>query len=316
MKISFFAIVLLLFVLLSLSKETSETMRGKAIAFFAPSWSALNFVKVTSLNIWNSIGEKAAHEAKNEVRIQNLLLQNQILFEENQKLKELFQADWGGMDAREDLATAEVIFRSPSTWNSSLWINVGTETNQNLGKIIVAKNSPVLYGRSLVGVIDYAGLNQSRVRLITDSGLTPSVRAVRFQGESSHFLAKGELYGSSAPLWRQETHRLKGIGFNYDFADAEGPARDLRTGKSQDPTRPKPALPLIQVGDHLLTTGLDGLFPTGLDVAIVAKVHPLKEGDYYYEIEADATAGNLDRLSFVFVLPPLGFDSLDQPILD
>ena len=51
------------------------------------------------------------------------------------------------------------------------------------------------------------------------------------------YLAKGELYGSSKPLWRTQRHQLKGTGFNYDFADGEGPARDLQTGKHalQDP---------------------------------------------------------------------------------
>ncbi|QLH37587.1 MAG: hypothetical protein HWD61_09565 [Parachlamydiaceae bacterium] len=74
---------------------------------------------------------------------------------------------------------ARIIFRSPNTWNSSFWINVGKEANRDLSQPILAKNSPVLVGDSVVGVVDYVGSYQSRVRLITDSGLVPSVRVAR-----------------------------------------------------------------------------------------------------------------------------------------
>jgi rod shape-determining protein MreC len=50
---------------------------------------------------------------------------------------------------------------------------------------------------------------------------------------------------------------------------------------------------------------LDGVFPPGLDVATITKIHPLKEGDYYYELEAKPTAGNMYNLSYVFVIPPV-----------
>src|SRR5258708_1966782 len=61
--------------------------------------------------------------------------------------------------------------------NSSTGMN--EEENQALGNAIIAKNSPVVLGASLVGVVDFVGKKQSRIRLITDSGLSPSVRAVR-----------------------------------------------------------------------------------------------------------------------------------------
>jgi rod shape-determining protein MreC len=254
---------------------------------------------------------------------------------------------------------AKVIFRSPTSWNSSLWINLGETTNEELGKIAIAKNSPVLVGTSVVGVVDYIGKSQSRVRLITDMGLTPSVRAEReitqqpllnekihaviqllkktkgalttvqeqddlieqlekatqhfAQSEHSWFLAKGELNGFSKPLWRSQRHLLKGTGFNYDYADGEGPARDLRTGNPIDNSSKEAAIPLIKSGDILITTGMDGVFPPDLLVAQVQNVHMLKEGDYYYELDALPTAGNFDDLSLVFVLPPVGYDPEDKP---
>ena len=131
--------------------------------------------------------------------------------------------------------------------------------------------------------------------------------------EKTHVLAKGELSGSSKPLWRTQRHQLKGTGFNYDFADGEGAARDLRTGNlsSLDPV--ESSVPIVKAGDLLVTTGMDGVFPAGLMVAEVTKVHPLKEGDYFYELEALPIAGNFDDLSLVFVIPPVSYDPDEQP---
>jgi hypothetical protein len=244
-----------------------------------------------------------------------------------------------------------VIFREPSSWSSALWIDVGEQHNKALAKKIIAKNSPVLCGTSIIGVVEYVGERRSRVRLITDERLVPSVRAIRgreqdrfllehatallaalerredlftsremslgvlsilsqlksrLQAECQDaYLAKGEVFGSSSPLWRSRSPILKGVGFNYDFADEEGPARDLRTGEPYASREKKEPIALLRPGDILVTTGLDGVFPAGYRVAMVSKVNSLKEGASSYEIEAVATAGNLDDISHVIVLPSL-----------
>jgi rod shape-determining protein MreC len=248
---------------------------------------------------------------------------------------------------------AQVIYRDPGSWSSSLWINAGEETNRVLKQNVIQKNSPVILGRALIGAIDYVGKKQSRMRLITDFALKPSVRAIRgleqnlpllgnietilrylnlkkdlpltdqertslfsllrqlkdmLQDEKEEWhLAKGILQGSGTPLWRRMSHTLKGIGFNYDFADVEGPARELSTGKpiSGDGI----AIPILKLNDLLVTTGLDGVFPAGLRVAYVTKIFPLKEGSYTYEIEATSVVGNLDCLQTVFVIPPVGYEA-------
>ena len=64
-------------------------------------------------------------------------------------------------------------------------------------------------------------------------------------------------------------------------------------------------MPLIEEGDLLVTSGLDGLFPKGISVAITTKVMPLKQGSFAYEIEAQPTAPSLNDLKFVFILPSL-----------
>jgi len=230
---------------------------------------------------------------------------------------------------------ARIIYRDPSSWSSSVWINVGEENNATQGRAVVAKNSPVVSGSNLVGIVEYVGKQESRVRLITDAALKTAVRAVRGSIQereiaslthqlktklAAHptlkssgvvdtlqkletqlgvqwkdvFLAKGEVHGSSAPYFRSLKSGLKGVGFNCEFPDKDGPALDLRSGK------------IVQAGDMLVTSGLDGVFPAGLKVGVVNRVEALQEGAVAYELEAVPAAGNMADLSSVFVLPPLG----------
>lgn len=121
-------------------------------------------------------------------------------------------------------------------------------------------------------------------------------------------LAKGVLQGSGQIERRSRNHLLKGIGFNCDFADSQAPARELRTGKAID--SPLPTLPLIQEGDLLITTGMDGVFPMGLPVAEVTAVYPLKEGAYAYDIEATPIVKNMDILQTVCIIPKSDFKKL------
>lgn len=116
------------------------------------------------------------------------------------------------------------------------------------------------------------------------------------------YLAKGTMEGGSAPFKGRVV--LKGSGFNYDFPDATGGARDLLTGalRSSDG---KEGIPLVKIDDQLVTTGMDGVFPPGLHVGAVTKILPLKEGDCAYTIEASPAAGHLSDLTYLFVIPPI-----------
>ncbi len=306
---SYLLIFGVLLILMSLSKGNAQKIRGTTIAMLGPCWNVLNDAKLATLAFLRP-SSSSSGSPTHEGELQRYQLENQLLKAELSRLRERLGDHLNQLVELDSmLLPARVIFRSPATWDSSLWVNVGQATNVALGKEIVAKNSPVVLGQSVIGVIDYVGEKQSRVRLITDAGLTPSVRALRLQGKVSYRLAKGELHGCSQPQWRRDDYVLRGIGFNYDFADEAGPARDLRTGKPLDPASKAPTLPLIKVGDILVTAGLDGVFPPGLHVARVTKILPLKEGDYYYEIEAQPTVKNLDDLAVIFILPPVGFDS-------
>ncbi len=311
---------ILLVLFFSLPTPTTEMLKGRVISFFTPIWEELSFFRTVFV-----LPEKEA--------FQRLEAENQFL---SRELAALQQEGKKPPMAK----VAKVIYRSPFSWNSCLWIG--------LGEGEVQKDSPVVLGRSLVGIVDYVGKKQSLVRLVTDEALVPSVRVARGEPEhrriveligalvqellqqknskvvgdlfpllehvreqfllqaDSFYLAKGELHGTSAPLWRGSGRvTLKGIGFNYDFSDEQGASRDLRTGILD--TSEKGPGPILLLGDLLVTTGLDGLFPEGLEVAKVSSISSLKEGDYFYEIEAEPTCLDLRSLEFVFVLPPVGY---------
>ncbi len=273
---SILLISLSLVFLLSLSIYSSQKLQGLTIALVKPLWSLFQVSR-----------QGEAEETIARLELENLLLKDRI-----SQYKDLTRHE---LDHDIEALSASVIYRCPISWNSSLWINVGEKDNQKLNKTIVAKNSPVVLGKSLIGVVETVQSNRSLVRLITDPELTPSVRAQRTDSSGEPlYLAKGELHGSAKTMWRSRGSTLIGDGFNYDYDDEFSPARDLRS----DPA-------ILKIGDLLVTTGMDGVFPAGLHVAKVTKIQSLREGDYYYEIEASPTAENIEELALVHVLPPL-----------
>ncbi len=366
--------------LLSVPVSWAEGMRSKVAAISSPLWRQLTKIQVLGAATRPSEAPSFHKPQNYREELERIQLENQQLVEEISRLRSALALEYElasdvadgraeGIASNFDLEALErrrrenqqilrerlvsvparVIYRSPVAWNSYVWVDVGSDTNKGQGQDVIALDSPVVVGNSLVGIVDLVNARQCRVRLITDPSLTPSVRATRggtkqqsllhhldllaeglandesvfesgqvrhrvlgalldgrdvlLQQRESVHMAKGELRGSRLPLWRREGATLHGVGFNYDFADDEGPARDLRTGKVLG-SRDTEAISLLQPGDVLVTTGLDGVLPPGLRVAQVSVVHPLREGDYFYELEARPTAGDLNDLSLVSVLPP------------
>jgi cell shape-determining protein MreC len=372
--ISYLLIFIALISSLSLSRPVSDKIRGGSVALFAPFWEKLLLLKQTILHPFTPTPSNSTLSLEEEY--QKLELTNQLLNNELKTLYEWIDQQQSLQSQLSNLASkhpqelenlqnqpkpetqklltnlqlqiqakpARVIFRSLDTWNHSLWINVGEADNPSDRKII-AKNSPVIVGQTIVGVVDYVGTHQSRVRLITvrsvrggenELFLAEQIESILFQLQRknskilskeesdqisqllSHlkitlkphkktwYLAKGYLQGLKKPNMRGDTFILKGTGFNYDFADEEGSGRDLRTGKPFNQEE-EASIPLLRVHDLLITTGMDGVFPAGFKVATISKIHLLKEGDYFYEIEATPLAVDLEGLSLVFVLPPIGY---------
>ena len=314
----YLALGLFLFCWINIPKNTADWLRSISVAPFDSAASSQAHDELTRLQLENqnlrtqleSVYEWLSSDQRIGEQIELLkgLSQAQIKAPD-EGAKSFFQRRIAQLKSHlTNLLTslpARVIYRDPSSWSSSLWVNVGENDNTTLGRPIIAKNSPVMSGNALIGVIDFVGKNQSRVRLITDSGLSPSVRTIRGSPlNEDGYLAKGEVHGSSVPFWRSRSPILKGIGFNYDYPDEEGPSRDLKTGHVVG-TSKGAAVPILKEGDLLVTSGLDGVFPPGLKVGVVSWVNSLKEGSYAYEIEAHPAAGNLNDLQTLFILPAL-----------
>ena len=315
----FLTLTLFLFCWINLPKSLSDSLRSLAITPF------------------RSNSQPEPHELS-RLQVENQSLRTQLdhvydwlLFDQQVKgefsqnrsshLRELLSQQLSSLPAH-------VIYRDPSSWSSTIWVNVGEESNEAIGQTLIGKNSPVLADGALVGVVDYVGRKQARIRLITDSGLSPSVRVCRGgtqNRELAHriqallnqlekrselaplvlqlqklkeesgpwedgYLAKGEVHGSSAPFWRSRSPMLKGIGFNFDYPDKEGFSQK--------------GAPILKEGDLLVTSGLDGVFPAGLRVGTVTGIDPLQEGGYAYDIQVRPAVTHLNDLQTVFILPP------------
>jgi len=333
-----------------------------SVAALSPSWLGFLSAKEGIFKIaavWPSGGYYTSPETKSELeglKLENHHLRHQVellkaqvdleklVGEEAELLKQFVHDDayakrrkaeiFRLIDLYTPAVIGKVIFRETASWSSSFWINLGEKTNQDLGKTVVAKNSPVVAGTSLLGIIEYVGEYRSRVRLITDATIAPSVRILRGSQQKhviaqqakkliemlecfeemdhpvkkelkelyqklnpsgfTEYLAKGELRGMRSSLFRGRHALLQGVGFNYDFEDEEGAAQDLKS-----------TIPLVKKGDILVTTGMDGIFPAGLRAGQVAKVFPLSEGATAYELEALSLIENFDDMSYVTVLPPI-----------
>lgn len=302
-------IALTLGILLSLPISLSQKTQSLLAGVLAPLWKTFGIKrdqtlsqKMNALTLENTLLKNKLHEIKTlfiwehdlKMQADDLARTIGLTPETFENLDRNYREAYRLFDLQVQSYPAKVIYRSPTSWNSTLWIDIGERDNQKLGRKVISKNSPVVLGDSLVGVVEVVNPRRSLVRLITDPQLTPSVRALRDEeGETLH-LAKGELHGSANVSWRSRGEVLIGEGFNYDYEDEYGPAQDLRAERA-----------ILNVGDLLVTTGMDGVFPKGLKVATVSKIQMLREGDYYYQIEATPTAAKLEELNTVTVLPAL-----------
>ena len=196
-KTHFSVLIVSLFILINLPDSFVNKMR-----YINVSYASLGYPKASISN----------QSVKNSIEIQRLQIQNNQLKNQLDAVKEWLQFDERiddlfqkynliekNLDSlkerdffrrrEEELCNlikhnlqalpAKVIFRDPALWSNCLWIDLGEQNNETLEKVIVALNSPVVIGDSLIGIIDYVGKKKSRVRLITDPGLVPSVRAIR-----------------------------------------------------------------------------------------------------------------------------------------
>lgn len=234
--------------------------------------------------------------------------------------------------------SAQVIFRDPFSWGSSLWINLG---KQSCPSSILRRNSPVIVGQFLLGIVDYVGQKQSRVRLITDVGLTPSVCVAT--EDMQDIILRSSLTIVLEQLKRKEVslNASQDISLLHSFLSRLDNNVFYKNKKSNlcrgilygtgsplwkkhknllkgqgfcfQESLQEDNFCLIKENDILVTTGIDGIFPAGLLVAKVTHVFEKKEGFYSYNLEAVPLIDNFDDVSDVLVLPPVEFDKEDFP---
>lgn len=323
-------LLVVLFALITILLPTLfvEKMREGAIHLFRPLWKTLSFDKP-----WRK------SERRLEIAIKKLELENQLLQENLNRRKfsdeELAESKNFLLDLTDQkikVATAHIIFRDPKSWGSSLWVNVGEETNERAHEKVIQKNSPVLAGRSVVGLVDYVGRNASRVRLITDSAVKPSVQVARGNlprkrlSDTLSDLIVSMNKAENLPLTPDEKSTfMKTLSSLNSKVEKSGwacyPARGILQGTSPSLFHSKKAklkgscfhgekeeIAPINEGDLLVTSGMDGVFPANLPVAIVTKVFPLREGECMYDIEAVSCIKEMDSLTTLFILPSFETD--------
>jgi rod shape-determining protein MreC len=330
-----------LFVLMNLPKGGSDKIRLLAVSPFRRSFFEENSDDLTKLQIENQT-LKAQIDHAYEWLLSDLRLSEQL-----DVLKELEKhtvCEQRSNHLREILRSqlvsipAQVIYRDPSSWSSCIWVNVGDENNAALGKTVVSKNSPVIADGALVGVIDYVGKKQSRIRLITDSGLAPAVRVNRGATQNRelarqlHVLLqqlekRDDLFSSQEEKEKlfaslNNLREKNGVCWEDGYlAKGEVHGSSAPFWRSRSPVlkgigfhfdyldkeriSPDAKIPILKEGDLLVTSGLDGIFPPGFPVGFVSSVDPIKEGGYFYNIEVKPAVNNLNDLRTVFILPSL-----------
>ncbi|WP_201456498.1 rod shape-determining protein MreC [Chlamydia sp. 17-3921] len=268
------------------------------------------------------------------LEIENLLLKEQIedlkervlLMEASQHPPPLFPTILSPYFCK--LIEGRVIYRDSTHWSNSCWVNVG----KNQG---VQRNSAVLSKNVLVGLVDYVGDKQSRIRLITDIGMNPSVVALRgniqiwwvkqklkelinliewlphtYIVEKDKYEKISQLKELSSLIQSEESNQellrgtlsgMRGSLWKQETTLLRGEGFCFSDGKTLLP------------GDFLVTTGLDGIFPPGLPIAKISKVFFPRDGACAFNIEAESLASNISALSHLFILPPMEFNPNDRP---
>ncbi|MBU6446145.1 MAG: hypothetical protein KGQ49_01955, partial [Verrucomicrobia bacterium] len=171
---------------------------------------------------------------------------------------------------------------------------------------------------------------QSRIRLITDSGLCPSVRALRGGAQNRELAHRIDALLSL--LEKREDLDPSGVttqllalkrSLAIDWEDGYLAKGEVH-GSSAPFWRSRGALlegigfhfdgseafshktaPILSEGDLLVTTGLDGVFPPGLPVGTVVHIDPQPPSSPAYSIEVRPLVTCLNDLQNLFILPPL-----------
>lgn len=154
----------------------------------------------------------------------------QTVEEENRSLKKQLRLQATLTDYK--TVSAVAISRSPTTWQSQLVINKGTNTG-------LKKGMPVLSGAGIIGRISEVNTTNAKVALISDTSEDANRFAITIKGGS------GDVNGIVTGFNREKNQLIMGQ-------------------VTSDST--------IKSGDLVETSGLGGVIPAGLYVGKVARV--------------------------------------------
>lgn len=254
------------------------------------------------------------------------------------------------LDDKYPFYVANVVYQANTPWSTTIWIDVGSKTEHvpfTIEKNCPVVSRDILVGivdyvgakasrvrlicdpsvKPAVRVVRggahsrqlMAAAQQIRSAVAAQPTLLPKPELAStltklldclvqsLPADSEMRLAKGELQGAEYP---SSPNLLRGVGFNYDFGDEEGSARDLRNGQRSIQDQ---KILLIKPGDELETSGLDGVFPRGLRVATVTTVFPLEEGSISYRILAKIESSEFPNFDHLTILPTQPQDPLHPP---
>ncbi len=155
----------------------------------------------------------------------------------------------------------------PTTWEGTLYPLVGRDPSALFDSVLIytggkklKQGTPVIHWNGVVGMVISSELLSAKVMLLTNINSSIDVYDIRSG-------VRGIFQGTSSDLGR--------IAFVPDDRD-------------------------VRVGDYWVTSGLDGIYPRGVDVAVTRSVKEMKEEPFYI-ITAKPT---LDIFSFNYVLVP------------
>lgn len=236
-------------------------------------------LQVTSSGVQSFIGDSWRHyialvgvSRENEelrerlMRLEGVAARAEEVERELAKMRELLavplEEDWGRLAAR-------VIGYSPAAWIKSITINVGLAGG-------VSSGDPVVTEAGIVGQVVGVGLYSSEVLLITDpsSGVDAFVQSTR---------SRGVLEGAG------DRCKIEGVG---DRCKLDGESDRCKLQFVVDER--------VQIGDRIISSGMDGVYPAGLPLGVVTKVGAKSRG-IFLPVTVEPTV-KLDRLEHVLVL--------------
>jgi rod shape-determining protein MreC len=248
-----------------------------------------------------------------QLKLENTLLNNQLsslkcLLQEKNRLLHISDTSANSLyKPTSEIAIAQILIKDLKPSSFTFWVDIGSNTCQFIGK-----GSPVCFGPYALGIIDYVGKRTSRVRLIADPKLQPSVTAIRGQAARSWMTDILDAFKADEKLQKNTSQRA--IQLIQNELQSGALSEELENGYLTGQKRHAGQELLrgegfskessLQVGDRLITSGLDGMFPKGLIIGKIIEMTPPPPGALSYGVWIKPIYTK-KRPPYVYILPPM-----------